>query len=240
MNNKMKSYGDLLMEYYNGNKQVIQKIKRDDDKLIEVPVSFYFRSEKDLLVTEKDFIKYVKGDILCIGGGTGTHSLILQENDYSVDTIDISEKACLIMRKRGVRNVKCVDIFEYAKKKYDTILLLGRNIGLVGKLKKLDDFFKHLKKLLNPKGYIILNSYDLTKSKDLKDIKYIKSNKQSKNYYGEVRYRNICEGNLGDYFNWLYLAPDTLKNKSKEHDFYCDIMKKCDDGNYMAVLELKS
>jgi SAM-dependent methyltransferase len=103
MKKKMTNYGKLLSDYYNGNQNIEQVIKRDDGLKIKVPIKFYFRDIDNLLNTEKDFYDYCKGKILCVGEGTGTHSLILEEKGFDILSIDISEDTCEIMKKRGVR-----------------------------------------------------------------------------------------------------------------------------------------
>lgn len=43
----------------------------------------------------------------------------MQEKGFDVLAIDISEEACEIMKKRGVKKVKCIDFFEFNEDEYD-------------------------------------------------------------------------------------------------------------------------
>lgn len=239
MGNKMKNYGMLLMDYFNGHEDAQQVLKRDDGKLINIPVNTYFRSNEELLAGERNFFKYCKGNILCIGGGTGVHSLIMQEKGFDVLAIDISEEACEIMKGRGVKKVKCIDFFKFNEDEYDTVVLLGRNIGMVETLDKLEGFLIRLKSFLKEEGLILLNSVDLHCSQDEDDIKYMKMNEESGRYYGEVRYRTVYNDAEGEMFNWLYLDFDTLKEYARRVGLGCEVLEKDDAGNYMAALKKK-
>mgnify|MGYP006192177687 CR=1 FL=1 len=57
-------------------------------------------------------------------------------------------------------NMRC-NFFKMKNEQFDTILLMMNGIGIVGKLKNLDDFFQQLKKLLAPTGQVLLDSSDL-------------------------------------------------------------------------------
>jgi len=46
MEEKMNNYGKLLLEYFKGNKNLEQNIKRDDGFKINVPIKTYFRDIK--------------------------------------------------------------------------------------------------------------------------------------------------------------------------------------------------
>lgn len=67
MSNEMKNYGMLLMDYFNGDVDAQQVLKRDDGKLINIPINIYFRNYEELMTVERNFLGYCKGKILCIG-----------------------------------------------------------------------------------------------------------------------------------------------------------------------------
>ncbi|QUH26174.1 class I SAM-dependent methyltransferase [Serpentinicella alkaliphila] len=236
MSKKMKNYGMLLMDYFNGHIDAKQILKRDDGKLINIPIKIYFRDYDELMPSERNFFHYCKGEVLCIGGGTGVHSLILQEKGFDVLAIDISEEACEIMKRRGVKKVKCIDFYEFDEGQYETIVLLGRNIGMVGTLDNLESFLKHLKCFIKEDGQILLNSVDLKTACDQDDLKYMKMNEEAGRYYGEVKYRTIYDDREGDTFNWLYLDNVILKEYASSVGMDCEILEQDDAGNYLVRL----
>lgn len=239
MSEEMKNYGMLLMDYFNGEVDAKQILKRDDGKLINIPIKIYFRGYDELMPSERNFHQYCRGEILCIGGGTGVHSLILKEKGFDVLAIDISEEACEIMKRRGVEKVKCIDFYEFDEGQYETIVLLGRNIGMVGTLDNLESFLKRLKCLVRKDGQILLNSVDLKSTCDKDDMKYMKMNEEAGRYYGEVRYRTIYNNTEGDMFNWLYLDYGILREYALKVGMDCEILENDDEGNYLARLTIK-
>lgn len=236
MSSKMKNYGMLLMDYFNGDVDAEQVLKRDDGKLIHIPIKTYFRSPNELMPGERNFHQYCQGKILCIGGGTGVHGLILQEMNFDVETIDISEEACTIMKERGLKKVRCLDFYKLGEAEYDTVLLLGRNIGIVETLDKLEGFLLRMKSFLKKDGRILLNSFDLKFSNEVDDIIYMQNNEKSGRYYGEVRYCTVYREIEGELFHWLYLDYNTLREYANKVGLYCEILEKDENGNYMAML----
>ena len=112
-----------------------------------------------MLFLEKE-ASLVKGRVLDVGAGSGTHSLYLQDNGFDITSIDISELSCLLMKEQGLKNVICKDIWTFETERYDTIIFMMNGIGLV---KNLDicRFLEYIKNFLSPTGQIILDSSDI-------------------------------------------------------------------------------
>jgi 2-polyprenyl-3-methyl-5-hydroxy-6-metoxy-1,4-benzoquinol methylase len=127
----MKPFDLAFKEYYEGNKQAKVIFHRDDGLKEERYIFPYFRTEKDFSLVEKQAIALCRGSILDIGVGVVPHSLELQKMGLEVYAIDISFRACEIMKKRGVINVKCSTVYDLKDITFDTILLMGRSIGFV-------------------------------------------------------------------------------------------------------------
>ncbi|HQS05384.1 MAG TPA: SAM-dependent methyltransferase, partial [Daejeonella sp.] len=88
-------------------------------------------------------------------------ALILQAKGIDVTALEISSKACEIMKHRGVKKVVNADILQYDSEKYDTILLLMNGIGLCEDIPGLRYFLDYIKKLLMPSGQLIFDSSDI-------------------------------------------------------------------------------
>src|SRR5262245_52294093 len=72
------------------------------------------------------------GRVLDIGAGAGSHSLAIQERGLEVTSVDVSEKAVEVMRRRGCKNAKVGDVFDSYSELFDTVLVI-LNIGIVQK-----------------------------------------------------------------------------------------------------------
>ena len=70
----------------------------------EIPVKTLFRSLSQMPILEKEALKLATGKILDVGGGSGCHSLALQEMNKEVHAIDISPLSVETMNLSGVKN----------------------------------------------------------------------------------------------------------------------------------------
>ena len=141
------------------------------------------------------------------------------------------------MKERGIdaRNINFFD--ETFTEKFDTILLAMNGIGIVGKVERLPQFFRSVKRLLAPGGQVLLDS---------SDIRYIFMDDDGSmdidlaaGYYGEIDYQMRYKNITGEPFDWLYIDFDTLSIYAEEHGFICE---KCIDGehyDYLARIALK-
>lgn len=201
-----------------------------------IPVSYLFRTEKEMPQIERTALKMCKGEILDVGAAAGCHSLVLQNKGFNVTALEISETASLAMQKRGINNVICNDIYSFKNKNFDTLLLLMNGAGIGGTVSGLERLLQHLKTILNPMGQILIDS---------SDIKYLFEEEDgsmwvdiaNKNYYGEMRYE-VCYKNLTTSFNWLFADQQLIKNISSKIGLKCHIVEEGDHYDYLAQLTL--
>ena len=177
-----------------------------------------------------------RGYVLDIGAGAGCHSLALQDRGIRVLAIDISSHAIEVMAKRGVKEVRQADVFEFCERKFDTLLMMMHGIGIVGNLPGLDRFLAHAHKLLKPDGQIVFDSFDVCCTDDSKNLAYQKANRQSGIYFGEVRTRIEYKRQIGPFFNWLNIDPETLNDHANRFGWSCQIVCCEDTGDYLAEL----
>lgn len=235
----MEPFGLALETYYKGDKDVKIIYHRDDDQNTEDFIEGYFREYLSFPEREKIAIEKCRGKILDIGAGAGRHSLELQRRGFDVLAIDISDKACEVMKQRGVKNVKCKTPYEIQGNRFDTLLLMGCSIAFVGDLDGLKTFLIHAKTLLNPEGFILMDSRDVRVTDNPKHIEYQKRNIKSGKYRGEINIRIEFMGVKGEWFQILHIDPDTLKVLANEHSLNCKILYNSEDGLYLAKLKQK-
>lgn len=197
---------------------------------VEMPISLYFRNEKHLPILEKKALGLCQGNILDIGAGAGSHALILQEKKLKVTALEISPAACEVMRKRGVTNVVCEDIFHYENQKFDTLLLLMNGIGLSGTLDGFISFLKKANSLLSKNGKLIFDSCDIAYMYEDADFPKDK-------YYGEVHCRYEYQKEFTDFFDWLYLDKNTLIEIATKEGWSVQIIYEDENDQYLACLQ---
>jgi len=232
----MEPFGLALKEYFEGNQQAKVIFHRDDGLLDDYYVSHCFRSEKEFSPIEKQAISLCHGKILDIGAGVGPHSLELQKKGLEILAIDISSHACEIMKKRGVKKVKCTTVYNLDESNFDTILLMGRAIGFVEDLSGLKNFLDQCKKLLNPKGQILLDSKDVRVTTVPEHLAYQERSRQLGRYIGVVGLQMEYKGKFGEKFKHLLVDPDTLNDCIQQIGCSCEILYKEENGDYLAKI----
>ena len=88
--------------------RVLSPMFEDD----ELPVSHLLRTPDEMPEIERKALDMSYGKILDVGAGAGCHSLALQEMGHEVTAIDISPLCCEAMERRGIKDVRHVDLFD--------------------------------------------------------------------------------------------------------------------------------
>lgn len=220
------------LDFY--NKKPIEKlwIETNYNTTEEMPIEVYFRGEDHFYELEYDALEICNGSVLDIGSGVGSHALFLQKLGFDVTALEIDLGLAEIMKTRGVKNIICEDVYKLTGKRYDTLLLLMNGIGLVGDLPGLEKFLIHAKTLLNEGGQILFDSSDITYL-FVDDVPM-----PTTHYFGEIRYRYLYKEQRGEWFSWLYIDQEKLKEITERNGWVVQIL--ADDGNdqYLARLTL--
>ncbi|MEQ8217423.1 MAG: class I SAM-dependent methyltransferase [Arenibacter sp.] len=227
--------GKALLDYQSGNYSEDIKTYSSLDEEDIIPIPYLFRDFKKMPPLEQKALKLCYGNILDIGCGAGSHSLYLQKKGLAVTALDQSPGAVETCKLRGIEHTVLQDIQDFNLQKYDTLLMLMNGIGIVGKLKNLDQFFSHLKSLLKPKGQILLDSSDIIYMFDEdEDGGYWIPNDQ--NYYGEVTFEMEYHGEKSEALDWLYLDYNTLQRAANANNLTCELVSKGKHYDYLAKL----
>jgi 2-polyprenyl-3-methyl-5-hydroxy-6-metoxy-1,4-benzoquinol methylase len=219
-------FGGALLAYYRGNKstQLIQEYK--SGRKVSIPASVFFRNLEDFYPTENAFV-YCRGRILVVGAGTGVHALELEWQKYQVTAIDVNTKAVQIMKERGVKDIRKCDFFEFSGELYDTILMLGHNIGMCETVDRIKILLQKCKSLISQGGQLLLNSIDESSSPET-------TNHQG--YPGELEFRLSHEGNFGPWMRWLHVDFETLSSKAFECGWSTEKLIEDTEGGFLARL----
>lgn len=226
----MDVFGKALTDIYKTGEADTLWLHNSYGEPEEMPLEFFFRDDEDMPVLELQALKMCKGKILDVGAGVGSHALLLQAFKMDVTAIDISEAAVEIMKNRGVKKAFVQNIFT-CQEKFDTILMLMNGIGLTGTLAGFKDFLIKLKTLIHPGGQVIFDSSDIS-------YLYEDSPKPLNQYYGEVSYQYEYKGEKGNWFNWVYVDEQTIKQLAKETGWNCELVFDDGEDQYLVRLTL--
>jgi SAM-dependent methyltransferase len=227
----MDVFGNALKDQFDNGTAEILWLHNSYDEPEEMPVDIFFRTEEEMPDIELEALDMCEGRVLDVGGGAGSHALILQERGYEITALDISPAAVEIMKKRGIKDVIEGDIFTYQGEKFDTLLFLMNGIGLTGTIDHFKDFLERAKSILNDGGQLLFDSSDITYLYDDTEMPEDK-------YYGEVSYQYEYQGEKGEWFNWLYIDPHLLKKIAKQSGWECHLLFDDGQDQYLAEMRL--
>jgi len=185
---------------------------------------------------EQKALQLCKGKILDVGCGAGSHSLYLQEKDFEVTSIDISENAIKTCQARGLKNAKVENILHLENEKFDTILLLMNGTGIFENLATTSKYLQKLKSLLNENGQILIDSSDILYMFDQNEDGTFSV--PADNYYGELTFSIQYKNQTEEDFPWLYLDYNTLQNACQANGLQCELILEGNHFDYLAKLFL--
>ncbi|HOD09214.1 MAG TPA: class I SAM-dependent methyltransferase [Flavobacterium sp.] len=229
-------FGKAILDFQTNNSPEDIVTETNISEADEMEVAYLFRSFDQMPKLEQEALQLSKGKILDIGCGAGSHSLHLQENNFDVTAIDISENAIKACQLRGLKNSKVQNLLDIENEKFDTILLLMNGTGIFGTLNETSKYLQKLKSLLNPNGQILIDSSDIIYMFDEDDDgSYLVPANQ---YYGELTFTISYKNETETAFPWLYLDYNTLQNVAHANGFNCELVIEGKHFDYLAKLTI--
>ena len=229
--------GAAIADYFAKGKSAKLRVLSSQFEEDEIPTEQLFRTYDEMPELEQEALQLAKGKILDCGAGSGCHALALQEMGKDVEAIDISPLSVEVMKKRGVKEAYCVNLFdENYLQKFDTILMLMNGSGIIGKLENMGAFFTKMKQLLNPGGCIYMDSSDLRYLFEDEDGSFLID--LAAGYYGEIDFRMQYKQIKGEPFDWLYVDFQTLSYYANENGFKAEMVKEGEHYDYLACLKM--
>ncbi len=232
-----RPHGRALLDFCNGDTSAEIVVHADDGETEVVPIRVFFRGPSEFSALEEAALDLCRGRVLDAGAGAGCHSLVLQERDLSVCAIDLAPEAVEVMRRRGVKDARCADIFRFQEGPFDTILLMMNGIGVVGDLAGLDRFLAEAHQLLGQDGQILLDSYDPGWTDDPDEAAAPERRRTpASRYIGEMRFRLEYKGKQGPSLAWLFLDAKLLAERAMKAGWSCEVIWQEEEGHYLARL----
>ncbi len=232
----MQPHGRALLAYFEGEHAAELIVRRDDGLESRLPAGHFFRPHTDFTLLELAALDHCTGSVLDIGAGTGLHTLVLQERGLPVKAIDIDRNAVDVMKRRGVHNALCTDVFQYQDSAFDTILLLGHGIGMVETLAGLDRFLSIIRSLVTSRGQVLLDSLDVRTTSDPRHLAYQANKRLAGRYIGETRLQFEYRGFEGPWCGWLHVDAETLNEYADRTGWKCTVLEQMENGEYLARL----
>jgi|TARA_B110000261_G_C13046593_1_gene342492 SAM-dependent methyltransferase len=201
-------------------------LKRENDEFIYVesetmeddviPVEHLFRSLEEMPDVEKKALKECVGKVLDVGGGVGSHSLFLQDENFDVTLLDICDGLCAVANNRGVKKVIYGDFFDLdSTVKYDTLIFMMNGIGIGGSFDFFEKTIQKATDILNPNGIVLFDSTDISFCYEQEDGSVVVP--LNIEYSGFVKFRLRYKDLADTWFNWAYYDMDKLSDLLPDH-----------------------
>ncbi len=225
-------YGEALAEYFEKEELTAPLLLHSTyGDIEEMPVEVFFRDAEDFPELEFIALSLCDGKVLDVGAGVGAHALYLQERNFDVTALEISQSACNIMHQRGVQKILQEDFFSLSNQQFDSLLFLMNGIGLAGTVEGFRKLLAHSKSLLSEKGQLLFDSSDISYLYDEYRIK------RPDYYFGEIGYQYEFKSIKGEPFKWLYLDQETLIKVAHEEGWVVQILFEDENDQFLVRME---
>jgi len=226
--------GQAIVDYaktkINEDIVVISEICDDDI----IPSEYLFRSYDEMPKIEQIALDRCEGSILDIGAGAGIHAKYLLDQGKNIACIDISPLSVEFLKSQGIETRE-LNFFDLEDEKYDTLLLLMNGLGIAGTLSNLELTLLKAKTHLTKNGKILCDS---------SDIKYLYEDDEggywidlNAGYYGDFKFQMKYKDHTSDWFDWLYVDYDKLRETAEKIGLNVELLHE-EDGQYLVELTI--
>ena len=229
--------GAAISDFFNLHRADRLRVFSSQFEEDEIPVKELFRSMPSMPMLERTALQMATGQILDVGAGSGCHALALQDMGKEVCAIDISPLSVEVMKQRGVKDSRLINLFDDTfSESFDSFLMLMNGSGFIGRLSIMPVFFRRMKRILRPGGCILMDSSDLRYLFEEEDGSIVID--LAGDYYGEIDFRMQYKSIKGDTFDWLYIDFQTLSLYASECGFKAELVKEGKHYDYLAKLSI--
>jgi SAM-dependent methyltransferase len=232
------AFGHEILDHFNGVDS-FEIIERDDGFFAISPgPELYFSEYENWPDIDKRAMEYVEGRVLDAGCGAGRHALYLQDTGFEVLGIDKSPGAIFVCRERGLLQAEVMSITQVSRKlgKFDTILMLGNNFGLMGNPKRARWLLRKFALITNEKARIIAQTIDVIQSDIPEHVAYHAINRARGRLPRQIRLRVRYKKYATPWFDWLMVSEAELSELLSGTDWQIDETIQGEQGGYTAII----
>jgi SAM-dependent methyltransferase len=232
------AFGHLLTDLVAGVR-VVEVVERDDGCVFTAEPDYYVAPFRSWWSQERRAMRFVRGRVLDLGCGAGRVGLHLQSRGHDVVGIDISPLAVEVARQRGLADARLgtLDSAVRAGERFDTILLLGNNLGLLAGKWQGSRLLGKLARAATDRGRILAGSYDPYDGASELARAYHARNRSRGKMGGVERLRVRYRQYATPWYDVLFASREEVTNLVEETGWVAS--RFVDEGlGYVAVLEL--
>jgi SAM-dependent methyltransferase len=240
---KQDAFGQALLAHQEGMPSGVA-FEREDGYIDGLrSMGGYFVGYRGWPRDEKAAMRLVRGRVLDIGCGAGRHCLYLQDRGFDVVGTDNSPLAVKVCRLRGVRKARVMAATEVCSARlrllggrFDTIMMLGNNLGLLGSARRALWMLRRFRGITNPGALIIGSTRDPYKTSKPEHKAIHRRNRSRGRMGGQARIR-VRHGRLrSPWFDLLLVSNSELREILEGSGWKLEKTIEGTDGCYIAVL----
>lgn len=219
-------------------RQVVEVVERDDGCVFGSDGRYYLAPFRNWWSQERRAMRLVRGRVLDLGCGAGRVALHLQGRGLEVVGIDVSPLAVELARRRGLADARVGTVATALREGelFDTILLLGNNLGLLAGDQQGRQLLRSLARLAADNARVLAGSYDPYDGASELALAYQARNRQRGKMGGVERLRVRYRQYATPWYDVLFASRDEVTNLAAGTGWRT--ARFIDDGaGYVAVLE---
>jgi cyclopropane fatty-acyl-phospholipid synthase-like methyltransferase len=229
-------FGLVLNNFSHGDKTPYSMVR--DDGWVEYPndPAEYFR-------VNDWYIQHAKGKVLDVGCGSGSYMLALQKKGHEVHGMDIDANCVKTCKERGLQSVWRGNILKpgyFTRRRYDTIVLAGNNLGIAGNVGNLKKMLRHFHSITTQNGIVLGEGLNFAATKNMLHKKYHALQKKKGRFPGTMTIRIDYKDMVGEWFDWMHTPLKELKAVATETGWSVEATESKSDAHYRFVLRKMS
>jgi SAM-dependent methyltransferase len=225
------AFGLALLDQLAGRPGAV--IYERDDGFVQVDGMNYISDWND---RDSWAVARAVGRVLDVGAGAGRVCLRLAESGVDAVALDVSAGAVDVCRRRGLPDVFHGTIDDLpVTERFDTFIVLGNNLGLIGSPAKAQGFFDAVAMRLRPGGRIVGGCLDPYQTEEPDHLAYHKANVAAGRMAGEVKLRTRYRRLTTPWFGLLWMSMPELSALAGRSGW--QITDSMPGPNYAVVLE---
>lgn len=208
----MDGFGELLRACWRSGPRPgvqMQVIERDDGFVSVEDAYRYFTRANQWPTSERRAVQEARGRVLDVGCAVGRHMLALEDR-CEVVGIDPSAGAVRLARERGLDARPGTALRPGDIGTFDTIVLLGGNLGLLGSAEHAPKVLESLGRVARPGARLLAIGRDPYIDDHSEHRAYHERNRAAGRLPGQVRMRVRYRGQASDWFDRLLISPSEL------------------------------
>ncbi|WP_407351413.1 class I SAM-dependent methyltransferase [Luteimonas sp. R10] len=227
--------GKAIADYRAGDEQASFELVREDGHVRTVLISDLCEHQA-LAPIGRAALNLCIGRVLDVGAGLGRYSRNLREIGLSVTPLDPSEECVDFLKEIGFDNAIHADLTAPSRERYDTILMLGSNLGELGTIERLGAFLASLEGRLTEGGVLICDSTDIYRSANPPSPEHRERSRASGRPEGYLEYQVRVEGEVGPPSGRLHIAETDLGRLANAMGLKFDVAFRDDQARYLAII----